>query len=100
VLASKNHDWLPASDGQGVTVVLDMEGDLYLGSPYLLSPQTLYECLAEVPNVVFPCVPLYDEPTGRIALLDGGTDSVTAIAFAYLKEVLDWLKTKEKGGRG
>jgi hypothetical protein len=30
------------------------------GKPYLLSPQTLYECVGDVPNVVFPCAALAD----------------------------------------
>lgn len=65
------------------------------GAPYLLSPQTLYECVGDVPNVVFPCATLYDPPTGRIALYYGGADTVTALAFAYLDEVLAWVKENE-----
>ena len=62
------------------------------GAPYLLSPQTYYECVGDVPNVAFPCATLYDEPTGRIALYSGGADTVTALAFAKLDEVLDFVK--------
>jgi beta-1,4-mannooligosaccharide/beta-1,4-mannosyl-N-acetylglucosamine phosphorylase len=46
-----------------------------------------------VPNVAFPCATLYDEPTGRIAIYYGGADTVTALAFARLDEVLDFVKT-------
>ena len=63
------------------------------GGPYLLSPQTYYECVGDVPNVAFPCATLFDEPTGRIAIYYGGADTVTALAFAKLDEVLDFVKT-------
>jgi beta-1,4-mannooligosaccharide/beta-1,4-mannosyl-N-acetylglucosamine phosphorylase len=66
---------------------------IHRGGPYLLSPQTPYECVGDVPNVVFPTSALYDEPTGRIAIYYGGADTITALAFAKLDEVLDFLKT-------
>jgi len=61
------------------------------GGPYLLSPQMPYECIGDVPNVVFPSAALYDEPSGRIAIYYGSADTVTALAFARLDEVLDFL---------
>lgn len=76
--------------------LLDLEQPwkvIYRGGPYLLSPQTYYECVGDVPNVAFPCATLYDQPTGRIALYYGGADTVTALAFARLDEVLDFVKT-------
>jgi beta-1,4-mannooligosaccharide/beta-1,4-mannosyl-N-acetylglucosamine phosphorylase len=63
------------------------------GGPYLLSPQTYYECVGDVPNVAFPCATLYDQPTGRIAIYYGGADTITALAFAKLDEVLDFVKS-------
>jgi beta-1,4-mannooligosaccharide/beta-1,4-mannosyl-N-acetylglucosamine phosphorylase len=63
------------------------------GGSYLLSPQTLYECVGDVPNVAFPCAALYDQPTGRIALYYGGADTVTALAFARVDEVIEFVKT-------
>lgn len=62
------------------------------GAPYLLSPQTLYECVGDVPNVAFPCAALYDEPSGRIAIYYGAADTVTALAFCRRDEVLAWLQ--------
>jgi beta-1,4-mannooligosaccharide/beta-1,4-mannosyl-N-acetylglucosamine phosphorylase len=62
------------------------------GVPYLLAPQTLYECVGDVPNVAFPCAALYDEPTQRVAVYYGGADTVTALAFCKMDELLDWLK--------
>ncbi len=61
-------------------------------APYLLSPQTLYECVGDVPNVAFPCAALVDAPTGRVAIYYGGADTVTALAFCRVDEVLDFLK--------
>lgn len=62
------------------------------GAPYLLSPQTLYECVGDVPNVAFPCAALTDAPTGRIAIYYGCADTVTGLAFCQVDEVLAWLK--------
>ncbi len=76
-------------------VLLDLEQPWRVvrrGAPYLLSPQTLYECVGDVPNVAFPCAALYDEPTGRIAIYYGGADTVTALAFTTLPAVLDFLQ--------
>ena len=65
---------------------------IHRGGSYLLSPQTYYECVGDVPNVAFPCAAFYDQPTGRIAIYYGGADTVTALAFAHLDEVLDFVK--------
>lgn len=66
---------------------------IYRGGPYLLSPQMIYECMGDVPNVAFPCAALYDEPTGRIAIYYGGADTVTCLAFCRFKEVMDFVKS-------
>jgi beta-1,4-mannooligosaccharide/beta-1,4-mannosyl-N-acetylglucosamine phosphorylase len=65
---------------------------LYRGSPYLLSPQTTYECVGDVPNVAFPCAALFDRPSGRLAIYYGGADTVTALAFAYIDKIIDFIK--------
>lgn len=64
----------------------------YRGAPYLLSPQTLYECVGDVPNVAFPCAALADAPTGRIAIYYGCADTVTGLAFCQVDEVIAFLK--------
>lgn len=66
------------------------------GTPYLLSPQRDYECVGDVPNVVFPCAALHDEETGRLAIYYGGADTVTCMAFARVQEVLDFLKVNSR----
>lgn len=65
---------------------------IHRGGPYLLSPQTTYECVGDVPNVAFPCAALHDPQTGRIAIYYGGADTVTALAFTKLDEILDFVK--------
>jgi beta-1,4-mannooligosaccharide/beta-1,4-mannosyl-N-acetylglucosamine phosphorylase len=60
--------------------------------PYLLSPQTLYECVGDVPNVVFPCAALADSESGRIAIYYGAADTVTALAFTRIDDVLAFIK--------
>jgi beta-1,4-mannooligosaccharide/beta-1,4-mannosyl-N-acetylglucosamine phosphorylase len=67
-------------------------------APYLLSPQALYECVGDVPNVVFPCAALYDRETGRIAIYYGGADTVTALAFTRMDELLDFIKMNSLPG--
>lgn len=75
--------------------LLDLEKPwkvIYRTRPYLLNPREYYECVGDVPNVVFPCAALVDPPTGRMAIYYGGADTVTCLAFAYLQEVVDFVK--------
>jgi beta-1,4-mannooligosaccharide/beta-1,4-mannosyl-N-acetylglucosamine phosphorylase len=65
---------------------------LYRTAPYLLSPQELYECVGDTPNVVFPCAALVDAPTGRMAIYYGAADTVTCLAFAHLNDLLEYVK--------
>lgn len=66
---------------------------IYRSAPYLLSPQTLYECVGDVPNVTFPCAALTDTATGRIAIYYGCADTVTGLAFGHVDDILDFLKS-------
>ncbi|MCC7492029.1 MAG: glycoside hydrolase family 130 protein [Fimbriimonadaceae bacterium] len=61
-------------------------------APYLMSPQTLYECVGDVPNVAFPCAALVDQPTGRMAIYYGAADTVTALCFGYVSEIVEYTK--------
>ncbi|MDQ1255671.1 MAG: beta,4-mannooligosaccharide/beta,4-mannosyl-N-acetylglucosamine phosphorylase [Candidatus Hydrogenedentes bacterium] len=65
----------------------------YRTAPYIMSPQTLYECVGDTPNVAFPCAALADAPTGRIAIYYGGADTVTALAFTQVDKLIDFIKT-------
>ena len=59
---------------------------------YLLAPEELYECVGDVPNVVFPCAALTDADTGRIAIYYGCADTVTGLCFTTVDEVLNYIK--------
>jgi beta-1,4-mannooligosaccharide/beta-1,4-mannosyl-N-acetylglucosamine phosphorylase len=65
---------------------------IYRSSHYFLSPQTLYECVGDVPNVTFPCAALTDADTGRMAIYYGAADTVTCLAFTTLDELIDFVK--------
>jgi len=60
--------------------------------PYILSPQKIYECVGDVPNVAFPCAAVCDAPTGRIALYYGGADTVVCLAFMQVDELIDFTR--------
>jgi len=64
----------------------------YRSGPYLLSPQTPYECMGDEPNVTFPCAALHDAATGRIAIYYGCADTVTGLAFGYIPEIIEFTK--------
>ncbi len=66
---------------------------LYRTAPYILSPQALYECVGDVPNVAFPCAALADAETGRIAIYYGGADTVTCLAFTLIDELVDFIRS-------
>jgi len=57
---------------------------------YILAPHELYECVGDVPNVVFPCAALTDADTGRIAVYYGCADTVTGLAFTTVEELVDY----------
>ncbi|WP_331487653.1 glycoside hydrolase family 130 protein [Anaerocolumna sp. AGMB13025] len=59
---------------------------------YILGPQEYYECVGDVPNVVFPCAALTDAATGRIALYYGCADTVTGLAFTTVNDLMDYMK--------
>ncbi len=65
---------------------------LHRGKECLLSPETDYECVGFVPNVFFPCAALCDSDTGRLALYYGAADTVTAVAFGYLDEIMQSIR--------
>lgn len=76
--------------------LLDLENPscvLARSARYLLSPEKSYETTGFVPNVVFPCATLCDADSGRLAIYYGAADTHTAIAFGYVDELVDWVKT-------
>jgi beta-1,4-mannooligosaccharide/beta-1,4-mannosyl-N-acetylglucosamine phosphorylase len=67
---------------------------IHRAAPYLLSPQMLYECVGDVQNVVFPCAALVDADTQRLAIYYGAADTVVAMAFSHIDELVDWVKSE------
>ncbi len=59
---------------------------------YLLTPETWYEERGFVPNVTFPCATVQDASTGRIAIYYGAADSYVGLAFAYVDELVSYIK--------
>ena len=78
--------------------LLDLEEPwkvIHRAAPYLMSPQELYECVGDTPNVVFPCAALCDPPTGRIAIYYGGADTVTCLAYTTVEDLLAFVKEND-----
>ena len=76
--------------------LLDLERPwqvLYRTEPYLLAPQASYERTGDVPNVAFPCAALADADSGRLAIYYGAADTVVALAFGQVDEIIDFVKT-------
>jgi beta-1,4-mannooligosaccharide/beta-1,4-mannosyl-N-acetylglucosamine phosphorylase len=64
----------------------------YRTKPYLLSPQTNYECMGDVPNVVFPCASLHSHEEDKVAIYYGAADTVVGLAFGRLSEIVEFTK--------
>jgi len=62
------------------------------GGSYIIAPWMQYECVGDVPNVVFPCAALCDAPTGRLAIYYGAADTVVCLAFAYAQELVEFAR--------
>jgi len=79
--------------------ILDLENPskvLYRCKYYLLTPEENYEVCGFVPNVVFPCAALYDEQTKRVVIYYGAADTYVAIAFGYLDQIVDYIKSNSE----
>ena len=50
----------------------------------------MYERVGDVPNVIFPCAALYEGD--KIVIYYGAADTVVAIAFGYISEIIEFLK--------
>lgn len=64
----------------------------YRTKDYLLGPETYYECVGDVPNVVFPCATLCDGKTGKLTMYYGCADTVTSVAFSTVDILMDYIK--------
>jgi beta-1,4-mannooligosaccharide/beta-1,4-mannosyl-N-acetylglucosamine phosphorylase len=68
---------------------------LHRTAAYLLSPQMIYECVGDTPNVVFPVATLSDASTGRIAIYYGAADTVTCLAYTQVDELIEFIKAND-----
>ena len=59
---------------------------------FILTPNELYECVGDVPNVVFPCAALADADTGKIAIYYGCADTVIGLAFTTVDELVSYTR--------
>ena len=64
----------------------------YRTQPYLLGPAETYEQIGDVANVVFPCAALHDTEEDKLAVYYGAADTVVALAFGKLSEVVEFTK--------
>lgn len=64
----------------------------YRTKPYIIAPREIYECVGDVPNVVFPCTNLCDADTGRIAVYYGAADTVIGMAYTTVDDLAKFVK--------
>lgn len=64
---------------------------LHRADSFLLAPHEIYECVGDVPNVVFPCAALTDAESGKIAIYYGAADTSVALAFTTVDETVDYI---------
>lgn len=74
--------------------ILDRENPskvLWRTRDYILAPAAPYELVGDVPNVVFPCASLVDG--NRVAVYYGAADTTVCMAFCYLDELINFIKS-------
>lgn len=64
----------------------------YRTKDYLMGPEMPYECMGDVPNVVFPCTCLCDGKTNKLTMYYGSADTVTSMAFSTVDILIDYIK--------
>ena len=62
----------------------------YRTKPYLITPEEPYELNGDVQNVVFPCAALHDPEKDRVAVYYGAADTVVALAFGHISEIIKY----------
>ncbi len=60
----------------------------YRTRDYLLGPAVDYEMIGDVQNVVFPCAALHDTEEDKIAIYYGAADTVVALSFGHISEIV------------
>jgi len=80
------------SMGGAILDIDDPSNVLYRTQGYLIRPEAPYEISGHVPNVIFPCAALHEKENGRLAIYYGAADTFTALAFAQIDELLEYIK--------
>ena len=65
---------------------------LYKSREYLLAPNKNYEVTGDVPNVIFPCAAVVDG--NKISIYYGAADTCVALAFGYVDEIINFIKSR------
>jgi predicted GH43/DUF377 family glycosyl hydrolase len=65
---------------------------LLRGDPWIFGPETDYELLGDVGNVVFPCGFTIAPDGDTLNLYYGAADTCMALATGSVRSLLDWLK--------
>src|SRR4051794_16992882 len=60
------------------------------GDSWVAGPQAPYEVNGDIPNVVFPCGAVVDEPSGELRLYYGAADTCVGLMSGQLSDILDW----------
>jgi predicted GH43/DUF377 family glycosyl hydrolase len=64
------------------------------GEEWVVGPQTPYEVSGDIPNVIFPCGAVIDEPSQELRVYYGAADSCVGLMTAQLSDVLAWLRSQ------
>jgi len=59
---------------------------------WVFGPKEPYEFIGDVAGVVFPTGAVIDKEKNELRLYYGAADSTVCVAFADMKEILDYLK--------
>ena len=65
---------------------------IYRTKKYIIAPTELYECVGDVPNVVFPCATLYDKPSDELKVYYGAADTCVCLATCTLNSLIAYIK--------
>ena len=98
------HGWLVVYHGVRQTVagglyraglaLLDLDAPWHVlrrSEEWVLGPGADYEVSGDVPNVVFPCGLVHDQPSDKLFLYYGAADTRIGLATARCSDVMDYL---------
>lgn len=64
------------------------------GNEWVFGPEEPYERTGDVNDVVFPCGCTVDDDGDTLRMYYGAADTTMGLAYASIREILDWLKTQ------